>query len=70
MSDGIIIRVEQNLRICKMCNKLKTRRQDGKFNEKDKKWRDDDNLLWMGSTCGLCNRERVRNAMKLKREKK
>lgn len=69
MEDNIVIRVEQNLRICKVCNKLKTRKQDGKFNAKDKKWRDDDNLLWNGSSCGSCNRERVKLKMKEKRTK-
>lgn len=61
--------IEENLRHCKICNQLKTRKQDGKFNGKDKKWRDESGLLWMGNTCGSCNRIRVKNSMKRKREK-
>lgn len=68
MSDQPI--VEENVRLCKICGQLKQRRQDGKFNDKDKKWRDNDNLLWNGNVCGLCNRARLKEKMKEKRIKK
>lgn len=61
---------ESNVRLCKVCKQLKQRIQDGKFNGKDKKWRDESNLLWNGSTCPQCNRERVKNKMKEKRSVK
>lgn len=66
MSDQPI--VEKNVRACKVCKVLKERVQDGKYNDKDKKWRDEKGLLWMGNTCGECNRTRLKEVMRKKRK--
>lgn len=58
---------EENLSICKICLKLKKRIQDGQYNKRDKRWKDDDNLLWSGKVCGSCNRERAKEVMRKKR---
>lgn len=56
-------------RICKKCKIIKPRIPDGVFaNGKNKKFRDNDNLLWSGSTCGTCNRNRLKEHMKSKRK--
>lgn len=61
--------MEQNLRICKVCKKLKERIESGKYNLKDKKYVDDTGKVWMGSTCPSCNTERLKNHMRTKRVK-
>jgi len=60
---------EQNMCICKRCLKLKLRKQDGLFNLKDKRWLDEDNLMWSGKVCGSCNRERAKDTMRKARAK-
>jgi hypothetical protein len=58
-------------RICKSCKVIKSRIPDGVFaNGKNKRFRDDDNLLWSGSTCGICNQVRLKEHMKSKRSSK
>lgn len=59
-----------NKRKCKVCGETKNRIFDGKFNAKDKRWRDDDNLLWNGNTCGKCNQSRAKATMKKVRNAK
>ena len=55
-------------RICKSCKVIKDRIPDGVYkNGKNKKFRDNDNLLWSGSTCGVCNQIRLKEHMKSKR---
>jgi hypothetical protein len=61
---------EENYHTCKVCLKLKKRTQDGKFNEKDKRWMDEDGLLWSGKVCGSCNRDRARETMRKARARK
>lgn len=61
---------EENLRICKVCNKLKKRSFDGKYNAKDKRWVDDEGLLWAGNICGSCNRDRAKETMRKKRARR
>jgi ssDNA-binding Zn-finger/Zn-ribbon topoisomerase 1 len=52
------IKVETNKRICKKCNKIKMRIQNGKFpNGKDKRWVDESGSQWSGSVCPDCLRE-------------
>lgn len=60
---------EENYHICKVCLKLKKKIQDGKYNAKDKRWQDDDGLLWSGKVCGSCNRERAKEVMRKARAK-
>lgn len=55
---------EQNYHTCKVCLKLKLRKQDGLYNKKDKRWMDEDGLLWSGKVCGSCNRGRAKETMK------
>lgn len=61
---------EENLHTCKVCKKLRTRKQDGLFNKKDKRWMDEDGLLWSGKVCGSCNRERAKETMRKARANK
>tara|TARA_R110000868_G_scaffold66014_6_gene197015 strand:+ start:11211 stop:11426 length:216 start_codon:yes stop_codon:yes gene_type:complete len=50
---------ESNLRICKTCNKIKTRITAGKFpNGKDKKHVDENGKQWTGSVCPDCLKEK------------
>jgi len=57
-------------RICKICKEIKPRIPDGVFkNGKIKRFRDNDNLLWSGNICGLCNRDRLKIHMQIKRVK-
>ena len=57
--------MESNKRMCKNCSVLKDRISAGKFpNGRDKKWLDEDGLLWNGAVCGKCNKERAKQIMK------
>lgn len=58
---------ETNLRACKICKQLKSRTLSGKFDERNKKYTDESGKLWNGSVCGSCNQERVKLAMRIKR---
>lgn len=58
---------EIEIKLCKKCNELKKRIQDGKFDGKNKRWRDEEGSLWNGRVCGRCNLDRVKNLMKQKR---
>jgi hypothetical protein len=62
--------MDQNRRVCKKCNILKQRIETGKFDARNKKFIDESGLLWNGSVCGSCNRERVKLAMRIKRNVK
>lgn len=61
--------METNLRICKQCQQLKTRIDAGKFNstKKDKKYVDETGKLWSGSLCPECNKIRLKDVMRNKR---
>lgn len=61
--------MESNLRLCKVCKSLKTRIEAGKYNIKDKKYVDENGKAWNGSSCPPCALEKVRNLMRLKRNK-
>lgn len=50
-------------RRCKVCNVVQNRILDGKFNQKDKRYRGDTPGYWNGSVCPSCNKERVRRLM-------
>lgn len=58
---------EKNLTSCKVCNQLKLRIQDGKFDAKNKRWRDDKGSLWIGKVCPDCHRDRMATYQKNKR---
>ena len=59
--------MESNLRACKICKQLKNRIQSGKFDTRNKKYVDENGKLWSGSICPPCNTERVKLAMRIKR---
>lgn len=60
--------MESNKRKCKICSQLKDRIYSGKYpNDRDKKWRDESGLLWMGNVCGKCNQIRAKRVMKKSR---
>ena len=61
--------IEVNLKICKLCNKLKKRILIGKFDDRNKKYEDNDGLTWNGHVCGKCHQEKVKNYMRKVREK-
>ena len=61
--------MEQNLRLCKTCRKLKQRIEAGKYNIKDKKYTDENGKAWNGSNCPQCALEKVKNLMRLRRSK-
>jgi hypothetical protein len=61
--------METNLRLCKVCNVLKTRTLVGKYSIKDKKYIDETGKAWNGSSCPACNSERLKNHMRTKRIK-
>lgn len=57
-------------RICKKCKQIKDRIPDGTFkNPKNRKYRDEDGLLWGGYNCGKCEQLRLKEHMKSKRSK-
>jgi hypothetical protein len=60
---------EQNITKCKICQSLKLRILSGKFNARNKRWKDEYGLDWNGRTCGSCNQERVKNNMRKFRSK-
>jgi hypothetical protein len=61
--------METNLRACKICKQLKQRIEDGKFNNKDRRWKDESGKLWNGSCCPTCNLERTKEKMRNARSK-
>ena len=54
---------------CKICNNLKKRIFDGMFDEKNKRWKGEDGLIWNGLVCGSCHQDKMRRQMRVKREK-
>lgn len=58
---------EKNTIICKVCRQLKVRISDGKFNDRDKKYRDEQGLLFNGKTCGSCHQEKMRKNKRVKK---
>lgn len=53
---------------CKVCNEYKIRVLDGKFNKKDKRWRDGDGRMWNGLVCPPCHSRRSADRLAKKRE--
>jgi hypothetical protein len=62
--------MEINKTICKTCGQIKDRIAAGKFNSKDRKWSDQSGKLWNGKICPPCNSDRVKEAMRVKRNVK
>lgn len=58
---------EKNLSTCKICSQIKLKIQDGKFDNNNKRWRDERGGLWVGRTCPDCHRRKMAEHQKLKR---
>lgn len=61
--------MELSKRVCKQCMQLHVRAYSGRKG-KSSFWRDEHGLLWNGKICGVCNRERIREAVNKHRLKK
>lgn len=61
---------EKNQTICKTCREIKPRIADGKFDGKNKRWRDDHGKLWNGRLCPKCTVEQVKSQQQKKRDAK
>ena len=59
---------EKNLTKCKICGTLKMRIQDGKYNERNKRWVDEAGKQWNGHKCPTCVVEISRDNMRKKRK--
>lgn len=62
----MILSVEKKL--CKHCNEIKTYILVGKFDDRNKKYTDETGSYWNGRVCPPCNKVRVRDNMRKKRE--
>lgn len=61
--------METSTILCKVCKELKIRVQDGTFDGKNKRWRNESGQLFNGKICPTCELTRVKNKMKEKRGK-
>lgn len=62
----MILSVEKKL--CKTCSEVKTCILVGKFDARNKKYTDESGSYWNGKVCPQCNKVRVRENMRKKRE--
>lgn len=60
---------EKSTIMCKVCKLIKTRILVGKFDDKNKKWVNEDGKLFNGKTCPDCHKDKVRNETKQRRNK-
>lgn len=60
---------ETDKKHCKKCNQMKTRIQDGTYDGKNKKWRDEEGKLWNGRVCPTCQVAMTRENMQKMRKK-
>jgi len=61
---------EKVLRICNDCQTVQEKIQFGKYNSKDKRWRDVNGELWCGSRCPDCHRKRMKQYQQIVRAAK
>ena len=53
--------IEKQVKLCKICGQLKTRVLSGKYNSKDKTWKDEKGEgHWNGHVCPDCHRGRCK----------
>ena len=57
---------EKQSKVCKICNKLKYRILDGKFDDINKRWINEDGKLWNGLVCPPCHKIRMKENSKNK----
>ena len=55
---------EKNIRKCKICSFLRERTLVGKFDDVNKKYKDEFGLTWNGNVCGKCHRMRAKETMR------
>lgn len=55
---------ETKVIICKVCEQPKVAILAGKFDNRNKKWVDEEGKAFNGLTCSSCNSSRVKNNMK------
>jgi len=60
---------ETNLATCKLCQVIKTRTQDGMFDDRNKRWVDEHNRMWNGRTCPDCQALKAKSNMRKLRKK-
>jgi hypothetical protein len=58
------IKEETDLSTCRVCGKIKQRRFVGKFDDRNKKYVDENGKLWSGRICPSCHKDRVKHRMK------
>ena len=54
--------------ICKVCKELKTRIQDGMFDHKNKRWIDENGVLYNGRVCPSCHKAKQAENQRKKRK--
>jgi Zn finger protein HypA/HybF involved in hydrogenase expression len=59
--------MEDNKRVCKVCQKPKDRVEAGRYNDRDKRFTDLNQKAWNGNVCPDCHRDRVKVAIAAKR---
>lgn len=59
--------MESDIRICKICQKPKTRILVGKFDNKNKRYEDENKKAWRGSVCPECHKEDIKRRMQAMR---
>lgn len=60
---------EINLSTCRICGQIKTRKQAGEFDSKNKRWIDETDRQWNGRKCPDCVVELNKTAQKERRDK-
>lgn len=55
--------MEKDMSTCRKCGQIKTRILEGKFDDKNKRYLDENGFLWNGRTCPDCHKANVRERM-------
>lgn len=61
------VKHESNLTICRKCMEKKLRVFVGKYPSGNKRYKDEFGNLWSGNICPSCNKNRIKEAMRVKR---
>lgn len=59
--------MESDQRVCKKCQQSKTRILVGKYDNKNKRYNDENGKAWRGSVCPPCHKEEIRARMQAMR---
>lgn len=61
---------ESDLSTCRNCEKIQIRKFDGYYPDgRNKRFLDGDGRLWSGRCCGTCQKNRVKDQIKQKRQR-